>query len=129
MTPTARRIGLALTVIVTGILLAEGATALYAPHVLAAEMAATGWPMHLAPIIGLTAITAAVLYAVPRTALLGAIGIAGFCGGAIATHLRLGEIGSPPQIFCAVLGLAAWAGLALRGHIAPTVLPLVPART
>lgn len=80
----------------------------------AAEMAATGFPIETAPIIGSIAAACALIYAIPRTAFIGAILISAFFGGAIATHLRLGEIASPPQIVSVLLGAAAWGGLYLR---------------
>ena len=49
---------------------------------------------------------------------------AGFLGGAICTHFRLGEIGSPPQIVCLVLGIMTWAGLYLRNPTLRKLLPL-----
>ena len=57
------------------------------------------------------------------TATLGAILITGFFGGAICTHFRLGEIGSPPQLICLALGVITWVGLYLRN---PTVRKLLP---
>ena len=56
----------------------------------------------------------AILYALPPTAILGAILVTGFLGGAICTHFRLGRMVSPPQIVSLVLGVMAWGGLYLR---------------
>ncbi|MEP9402372.1 DoxX family protein [Sphingomonas sp. VNH70] len=120
-----RRIGQLLSGLVVLTLFADGAVQLFQPSLVAAEMASSGWPVELAPVIGGIAILCALLYALPQTAVLGAILIAGFTGGAIATHLRLGEIGSGPQLLCITIGVAAWAGLWLRGRISrePEMLP------
>ena len=61
-------------------------------------------------------------YAIPQTAVLGAILIAGFFGGAICVHLRMGEIGGPPQIVSLVIGILAWAGLVLRDRTVRALL-------
>ena len=61
-----------------------------------------------------------VLYAVPRTAVLGAILLTGYLGGAVASHLRLDEI-AYPALVCGVL---VWAGLYLRDKRVRELLPL-----
>lgn len=105
-------------------LLADGAVGLLAPRLVAGEMAATGFPpAMLGPIAGL-ALASAGLYALPPTRGIGAILVTGYLGGAICTHLRLGEIGSPPQIVCLVLGALAWAGLWLRDPRLRALLPV-----
>jgi len=95
-------------------LLGESAVDLLLPSKVQAEMAATGFPANTLPILGVTTLVCAVLYAIPRTAIIGAILITGYLGGAICTHLRIGEFGSPPQIVSAVLGMMTWGGLYLR---------------
>lgn len=105
-------------------LLADGATELLAPALLRQEMIATGFAPEAAATLGVLTILCAVVYVVPRTAILGAILITGFLGGAICTHFRLGEIGSPPQIACLVLGVMAWGGIYLRDPRLQALLPL-----
>ena len=64
------------------------------------------------------------LYAFPRTAVLGAVLLTGYLGGAIATHL---SAGSPPlsnTLFGFYLGLAVWGGLWLREPRLRALLPL-----
>ena len=56
----------------------------------------------------------AILYAIPATAVLGAILVTGFLGGAICAHVRIGELGSPPEIISLLLGAMTWGGLYLR---------------
>lgn len=113
-TPIARLAGLAITIMVALFLLADGLVGLLTPETLAGEMAATGWPAWSAPVVGALALVCAGLYALPRTAPLGAVLITGFVGGALATHVRLGEVATPPELILVALGLFAWAGLALR---------------
>ncbi|MEW5977585.1 MAG: DoxX family protein [Acidobacteriota bacterium] len=56
-------------------------------------------------------IACVLLYAIPRTALVGAILLTGYLGGAIATHVRVADHGFVVPL---LLGLFVWAGLYLR---------------
>ena len=69
-----------------------------------------GWPDKLAVAIGVTEVVATLLYAIPQTSVIGAILLTGYMGGAIATHVRIGE----PFIVQAGIGIAIWLGLFLR---------------
>ncbi len=87
-------------------------------------MGATGFPVNLAPALGIIIAIRTILYAVPKTAFLGAILVTGFLGGAICTHFRLGEFFTPPEIICLLLGIAAWGGLYLRDPRLRQLIPL-----
>ena len=106
--------GVALSALTALVLTLDGLTGLLAPHVLAEPMAETGFPLTMLWVVATAAIGSAMLYAIPRTALLGAILVTAFCGGAIATHVRVGELGTPPQLICLLIAAAAWGGLYLR---------------
>ncbi len=107
-------IGRIMSVFVIAALVVDGAVNLVAPNLLRAEMEALQFPTDLSFVIGALCIVSALLYAVPASAFLGAVMITGFLGGAICTHLRVGEILSPPQIVSIVLGTATWLGLYLQ---------------
>jgi hypothetical protein len=107
-------IGRILSTFVVAVLMADGIVNLFAPNLLTAEMNAVGFPPHLAFIVGIICLSSSLLYALPTTAFVGAVFVTGFLGGAICTHLRVGELLSPPQIVALVLGAATWAGLYLR---------------
>ena len=79
-----------------------------------------GWSERSVVPLGVLELTCAVLFLIPRTAVLGAILVAGFMGGAIATHARIGE----PVFVQAGVGLVAWLGLYLREPRLREVLPL-----
>ena len=64
--------------------------------------------------LGVLLLACTVLYAVPRTALLGAILLTGYLGGSIAIHLRAGSPLFSHVLFGAYVGLALWAGLLAR---------------
>jgi Mn2+/Fe2+ NRAMP family transporter len=65
----------------------------------------------------------ALIYAIPQTAVLGAILLTGYLGGAVATHLRAGEI--PKIAGPVVFGVLVWLGLFLRD---PRLRKLLPFR-
>jgi hypothetical protein len=61
------------------------------------------------------------LYAIPQTAVLGAVLLTGYLGGAIATHVRVGD---PGFVVPFLLGLSVWGGLFLREERLRTLLPI-----
>lgn len=122
--PFAQWIGRTLSAIVVVLLMADGAAQLVSLPMLRAEMKASDFPFALSPVVGAITMTCVVLYAIPHTAMLGAILLSGFLGGAICLHLRLGEIGSPSQIICLMLGIMIWGGLYLRDPRLRALLPL-----
>ena len=67
-------------------------------------------PLDLLKILGVIEISVAVLYLIPRTAFLGAILTTGYLGGAVWTHLRVGE----PWFFPIIIGVVMWLGRAFR---------------
>jgi DoxX-like family len=70
--------------------------------------------------VALLELTCVLLYAIPRTAVLGAILLTAYLGGAVATHVRVAEAFAIPV----VLGVLAWAGLFLRDPRVRDLLPL-----
>jgi hypothetical protein len=79
-------------------------------------MAHLGLPLDLLPTIATIEIAVAVLLLIPRTAFLGAILTTGYLGGAVVTHLRVGD-GLFEILFPVILGILMWTGLALRKPI------------
>jgi hypothetical protein len=87
---------------------------------LIAGFAHLGWPAELAVALGVVELSVTLLYAVPQTSVLGAILLTGYLGGAIATHVRIGE----PFIVQAGIGIAVWLGLFLRDARVRALIPL-----
>lgn len=85
------------------------------------KWATFGYTEGMATPIGILEIACAVIYAVPKTRLLGAILVTGYLGGAIATHVRVSDVFVIPLL----LGIFAWAGLFLRDDRLSEFLPLV----
>lgn len=74
--------------------------------------------------LGVLTLVIVVLYAIPRTAILGAILLTGLMGGAMATHLRVGSPLFTHLLFGLYLGLMAWGGLYLRDDRLRALLPM-----
>jgi hypothetical protein len=80
-----------------------------------------GYDSKLAVGLGICELTCTLLYAIPRTNILGAVLLTGYLGGAIATHLRIGDALVAPII----LGVLVWLGPFLRNPRLRVLLPLV----
>lgn len=80
-----------------------------------------GYPENTAIAIGLLELACVLLYVVPRTAVLGAVLMTGYLGGAVATHVRIGDPGFVTPL---VLGIVAWAGLCMREERIRWLLPV-----
>jgi hypothetical protein len=93
------------------------------PRQVVEAFARLGFPASLGGAIGIILLVVTILYAIPRTAVLGAILITGFLGGAVAIQMRAG---SPlfETIFPALFGVIAWAGIYLRELRLGALLPL-----
>jgi DoxX-like family len=92
-----------------------------APESTRANVELGGWHVEQTATLGIIVLVSAILYLVPRTAVLGAILVTGFYAGAVATELRIG--GSPEMYVCVVLGAMAWGGLYLRDARVRALLP------
>jgi hypothetical protein len=87
------------------------------------SFAQLGYPDSLARGIGVVVLLCAVLYAIPRTAVLGAILLTGLLGGAVTSHLRVGDPVVSHTMFGVYLGLLAWGGLYLRDARLRALIP------
>ena len=106
-------------------LAADGAIQLFAPAQIAGMLHETGFAMDLTRVVGPIILACAIVYAIPATTVLGAILVTGFLGGAICANVRIGEFGSPPEIFLLFLGVMTWGGLYLRDPRIRAILPLI----
>ena len=79
-----------------------------------------GWPTSLALALAIVEITCTLLYLLPPTSVLGAILLTGYMGGAIATHVRIGD----PFYLQAAIPVVVWLGLYLRCRRLRAILPL-----
>jgi hypothetical protein len=80
-----------------------------------------GYPTNVIRPLGVVLLVSVVLYAIPRTAVLGAILLTGFLGGAIATQVRVENAWFFLPIF---LGVMVWGGLFLRDERVQNLIPV-----
>lgn len=81
----------------------------------------SGYPASTITVIGILEVGSTIVYLIPRTAVLGAILMTGFLGGAIASNVR---INNPLFSIPLALGVLVWAGLYLREQRLRALLPL-----
>ncbi len=70
-----------------------------------------GYPDNAVVPVVIVEIVCALIYAIPQTAVLGAILLTGYLGGAVATHVRAGE---STWYIAVIVGVVVWLGLLLR---------------
>jgi hypothetical protein len=73
-----------------------------------------GYPESAVFPIGLLLATGIALYVIPRTSVLGAIYLAAYLGGAVATHYRVGSPLLTHVLFPVYVAAFLWGGLLLR---------------
>ena len=83
-------------------------------------MAHLGLPESLIMPLAILEISCVVIYLIPATSVLGAILLTGYIGGAICTHLRVGD----PFFMQIAIGIFIWLGLYLRENRLKELLPL-----
>ncbi len=79
-----------------------------------------GYAESLAFGLGVVELVCTILYLIPRTAVLGAILLTGYLGGATATHLRVGDA---TYFLPVLLGMMLWGGLFLRDGRVRALIP------
>ena len=103
--------------IITGLAVAfmvfDGVIHVLKPAPVVEAFAQLGVPIGISVGIGIVELVCTALYAVPRTAVIGALLLTGYLGGAIATQVRAGA-GWFPTIFPVLIAALVWGGLALR---------------
>lgn len=104
-------------------LLMDGVMKLFKPRVVVDATVQLGYPESVILGLGIVLITCTVLYIIPPTSGLGAILLTGYLGGAVATHVRVGE-GLFPVLFPVIVGLLIWGGLYLRDERVRALVPL-----
>jgi hypothetical protein len=104
-------------------LLFDGVTKLFKPAFVVEATVRLGYPERVIVGIGVVLVLCTVLYLIPRTAVLGAILVTGYLGGAVATHVRA-ERSWFEIVFPIIFGVLVWAGLVLRDERLRALIPL-----
>jgi hypothetical protein len=109
-----RRLGVGLSVLALLFFVMDATGKLFQVEPVLKGTVELGWPLSSVVPLGVLLLAGAVLYAIPRTAVMGAIYLTGFLGGAIATHYRIGSPLLTHVMFGVYVAAIMWAGLALR---------------
>jgi hypothetical protein len=111
---TRARIGMGLSALPVLFLVFDGIIKLLNIQPVQESFVMLGIPSELAATIGILELTCVALYVVPRTAVLGAVLLTGYLGGAVAIHMRHLDPLFSHTIFPLYVGLPLWAGIVLR---------------
>jgi DoxX-like family len=117
-------IGRVMSGLVIAFMLLDGDMKLVPLGVVVTTSEQMGIPGSLARTLGILGLICTVLYAVPRTSIVCAILLTGYLGGAIASHLRLGDPIFTLTLFGLYLGLLVWGGIYLRDDRLRALIPL-----
>ena len=111
---SARRAGRVLSALAVAFLAFDAVIKLVVAKPVVDSFAQLGWPAHLAVTVGVLELACLAVYLVPRTAVLGAVLLTGYLGGAIATHVRLENPLFSHVLFPTYVAALVWGGLYLR---------------
>jgi hypothetical protein len=103
-------------------LLLDGVMKLFKPAPVVEATVKLGYPETVIVPLGVVLTVCTILYFIPRTAVLGAILLTGYLGGAVATHVRVNE-GAFPVVFAVVFGVLIWGGLWFRDDRVRALIP------
>ncbi len=95
-------------------LLMDGVMKLLKPAPVRESFARLGYPDGEIIGIGILLLVCTILYAIPLTSVLGAILLTGYLGGAVATHVRVGDPIFSHALFPTYIAILLWGGLYLR---------------
>src|SRR5215467_2933913 len=105
-------------------LLVDGALKLVKPQVVVKTTVELGYTESVILPLGIVLLFCTILYLIPQTAVLGAVLLTGYLGGAVATQVRAGQ-GPFEILFPVVFGALLWGGLYLRNDRLRALVPLV----
>lgn len=115
-------IGRVVTFLPALMLLLDGVAKLFKPAPVVEGTVKLGYSESAIIPIGIVLIVCTVLYLIPRTAVLGAILLTGYLGGAVATHVRVGN-STFGIVFAVVFGVVVWLGIYLRDERLRELIP------
>ncbi len=118
-----QRLGVSITALPVAFLLFDCAIKLAKIQPVVESFAQLGYPVSLARAIGVLELACLSLYLLPRTAVLGAIVLTGFLGGAVATHVRIGDPLFSHVLFPVYVGALLWGGMLLRDEKLRALVP------
>jgi hypothetical protein len=109
-----RMVGIAISVLVGAFLVFDVVGKLMVPPPVEIGVVVLGFPLGQALVMGIVLSVCVLVYAVPRTAVLGALGITAYLGGAVTANMRVEAPLFSHTLFAVYLGVLMWVGLVLR---------------
>jgi hypothetical protein len=116
--------GIVISVLPSLFLFADGVMKLVKPAPVVEADVKLGYPESVIVPLGIVLLICTMLYVVPRTSVLGAILLTGYLGGAVATHVRVGNPLFSHVLLPVYLGVMIWLGLYLRVERLRALVPL-----
>ncbi|HEY2446716.1 MAG TPA: DoxX family protein [Rhizomicrobium sp.] len=105
-------------------LLFDSISKLFLEHHVIEATTKIGYPVEIIRSLGIIGLACTILYAIPRTSILGAILLTGYLGGAIASKVRIEDPLFSSVLFGVYLGILVWGGLYLRDEKLRSLIPL-----
>jgi len=115
--------GRIISVLVSLFMLIDGVMKLIKPKVVVDGTVQLGYPESVILGMGIVLLASTILYMIPRTAILGAILLTGYLGGAVATHVRVSD-STFSILFPVIFGALVWGGLYLRDTRLRALIPV-----
>ncbi|MDT5103515.1 MAG: hypothetical protein QOI25_1028 [Mycobacterium sp.] len=112
--PTSQKVGIGISVLVGAFLVFDAAGKLANVPQVKEGTAALGFPPGQALVMGIVLSICVLVYAIPRTAVLGALGITAYLGGAVTANMRVEAPLFSTVLFAVYFGVLMWVGLVLR---------------
>jgi DoxX-like family len=109
-----RRTGIAISVLVGAFLVFDALGKLAGASQVEEGTATLGFPPGQALVMGIVLAICVVVWAIPRTAVLGALGITAYLGGAVTANMRIEAPLFSHTLFAVYVGVLLWVGLVLR---------------
>ena len=116
--------GRAMSTLITLFMLMDGAMKLIKPKPVVDATVQLGFPEGSIAGLGVVLLVCTVLYALPRTSVLGAILLTGYLGGAVAAKFRLDSPLFSQTLFPVYFAILMWGGLYLRNPLLRKLVPL-----
>jgi len=108
------KVGIVISVLVGAFLVFDVAGKIAGVQQVKDGTAALGFPQGQALVMGIVLGVCVVVYAIPRTAVLGALGITAYLGGAVTANMRIEAPLFSAVLFAVYLGVLMWVGMVLR---------------
>jgi hypothetical protein len=121
---TAFRTGLVLSALAVLFLLFDGVIHILKIAPVVETFTQLGYPVEVAVPLGIVELVCLAAYVWPRSAVLGAVLLTGYLGGAVAIHVRVGSSLFGQTLFPVYVGLMVWGGLYLRDERLRALFPL-----